>query len=104
MDNVMLGAVNDAINQLSFRIDDLNNRINEVNKNIRDLEKHVDQVYILVSNIDKRASLNRQTIDNHIKSHDSESKRREVTGINITSLIGNFSSALMGAGLMLYLS
>ena len=103
MDNVMLGAINDSIRQLNFRIDDLNNRVNEVNKNIRNTEKQVDKVCMLILSVDKQTSLNKQKIDNHIKSHNSEDKRREIMGVRITSLIGNFGSAIIGAGLMLYI-
>lgn len=103
MDSIVLGAVNDSIRQLNFRIDDLNNRINEINKNVRNAEKQVDQVHMLISSVDKQTSLNKQKIDNHIKSHNSEDKRREIMGVRITSLIGNFGSAIIGAGLMLYI-
>ena len=104
MDSIVLGAVNDSIRQLNFRIDDLNNRINEINKNIRNVEKQTDQTCMLISNVDKQTSLNKQKINNHISSHDSENKRREIMGVRITSLIGNFGSAVIGAGLVLYIS
>ena len=113
MDNITLGTINNSIEQLNCRIDDLNNRvnetnstmrifINETNKSHRDIGKQIGQACRLISNVENKSSVTKQRLEDHLSSHKKENEKINIKGVRITSLIGNFSSALIGALAVLY--
>lgn len=113
MDNITLDTVYNSINQLNCRIDDLNNRVDETNttmrvfmnetsKSHRDIGRQMDQACRLISNVERKSSITKQRLEDHLSVHKKEDEKININGIKITSLIGNFTSAIIGAFAVLY--
>ena len=113
MENITLESINTSIGQLDQRINNLNDRINESNSTIRllidesnkahrDINRQVDQVCRLISNCEKNSSITKQRLEDHLTVHKKDDERANINGIKLTSLIGNFGSAIIGAMAVLF--
>ena len=113
MENITLETINNSIGQLHHRIGDLNNRIdetngalrifiNENNKAHRDIKKQIDQACRLISNVEKKSSISKQRIEDHLCMHKKDDEKANINGIKLTSLVGNFGSAIIGAMAVLF--
>ena len=108
MESITLETINNSIGQLNHRIDDVNSRIdetngslrifiNENNKAHRDIGKQIDTACRLISNVEKKSSISKQRIEDHLFAHKKDDERANINGVKLTSLIGNFGSAIIGA-------
>ena len=115
MDDTTLGTINNSVEQinnrmcdLNKRLDDLHNRCDETNITLRllitennnshrDINRKIDQACRLISNVEKESSICTQKLDDHLKHHQKEDNRANINGVKITSLIGSFGSATIGA-------
>jgi hypothetical protein len=108
MENITLETINSSIGQLHHRIDDLNNRVNETNGSMRifinennkahrDIGKQVDQACRLISNVEKKSSVTKQRVEDHLSIHKKDDEKANINGVKLTTLIGNFGSAIIGA-------
>ena len=113
MENITLETINNSIGQLHHRIGDLNNRIdetngalrifiNENNKAHRDIGKQIEGACRLISNVEKKSSISKQRIEDHLCVHKKDDERANINGIKLTSLFGNFGSAALGAVAVLF--
>ena len=113
MENITLETINNSIGQLDQRVNDLNNRINETNSTMRifinenskahrDIGKQIDQACRLISNVEKKSSVTKQRLEDHLDIHKKDDERANINGIKLTSLIGNFGSAIIGAMAVLF--
>ena len=113
MENITLETINNSIGQLDQRVNDLNNRVNETNsamrifinennKAHRDIGKQIDSACRLISNVEKKSSICKQRIEDHLDMHKKDDERANINGIKLTSLVGNFGSAIMGAMAVLF--
>ena len=113
MENITLETINNSIGQLDQRVNDLNNRINETNSTMRifinenskahrDIGKQIDQACRLISNVEKKSSVTKQRLEDHLTIHKKDDERANINGIKLTSLIGNFGSAMIGAMAVLF--
>ena len=108
MENITLETINNSIGQLDQRVNDLNNRVNETNRTVRtfinesnkahrDINRQLDQVCRLISNCEKKSSVTKQRLEDHLTVHQKDDERANINGIKLTSLIGNFGSAIVGS-------
>ena len=120
MDTITLETINGSVNQINCRIDDTNqrlgdlhNRCDETNTTLRllisensnshrDLNRQIDQACRLIAKVEKDMSICSQKIDDHLEHHIKEDSRASINGVKVTSLIGSFGSALVGALAVLY--
>lgn len=113
MENITLETINNSIGQLDQRINDLNNRVNETNSSMRifinenskahrDINRQVDQVCRLISNCEKNSSVTKQRLEDHLSVHKKDDERANINGIKLTSLVGNFGSAIVGSAAALF--
>ena len=113
MENITLETINNSIGQLDQRVNDLNNRINETNSTVRifinennkahrDIGKQIDQACRLISNVEKKSSVCEQRIKDHLEAHKKDDEKANINGIKLTSLIGNFGSAIVGSAAALF--
>jgi len=100
MDEITLTTIDNSINQVNERMDDLHNRIDETNINLRllitennsahkDSNRKIESICRFISKVDKKNSLIEQKVDNHI-TNEKESKN----GIN--DYIKSLSVAIIG--------
>lgn len=120
MDEITLATINNAVNQTGARIDDINGRldalhercsetnttlrllITENNNSHRDLNRKIDQACRLIANVEKETSVTSQKVDDHLEHHKKEDERMNINGVKVTSMIGSFGSALVGAATVLF--
>lgn len=120
MDETTLATLNTSISQVNCRIDDmngrlgdLNNRCNETNITLRllitensnshrDLTRKIDQACRLIGKSEKETSVCAQKVTDHLKAHKKEDERMNINGVKVTSMIGSFGSALVGAMAVLF--
>ena len=120
MDEITLNTINNSINQVNVRIndfngrlDDFNNRINgivstmrsfsyENNKCHKDIKRQMDYTCRLISEIDKKSSLTKQCLENHLELHKMEDEKDRNIKDYITSLAGPIIGGLIGAATVCY--
>lgn len=120
MDNITLSTISNSVEQINNRVDDINKRLDDLhnrcdetnitlrllitenNNAHRDITRKIDQACRLIANVEKESSVCAQKLDDHLKHHKKEDNKANINGVKISSMIGNFISAIIAATAVLY--